>query len=417
MILRNIIETKAEKRGRGISLLCLLECGHSYRRKGSKRPAARMRCPECEEAAKPVPTPWEGCSIERGIFDPAEPNNTGRLLTQTKEQYEADRSRIRASELKWFLRPQGPQAYYFQRLEDLKEREEGRLLSVSPKVDDRVMGNLFHELLLEGRVGWLTFREGRRELNNPKYLDTLREAGWIVGEVPTGEVYKSSGKYGKAGDPKMRTVISGAGRPVLLPDEEEDLYRWMDGVMRSEHCRRLLEAPRMPEQVIHWDHRVGFACPESGDPITITIPCKAAIDIYQLSRMACLKTTRATNQKWYRGECRKYGYPLQAAFYVDGRASIPDLGECEFLHLVMMKDNPYFSYVWVLSPAWIRLGRTDYRAALERWAICSYRENVLGADPLNAWPDDLAAQSPYLTPDDWMLVADGISPDSFDPGT
>lgn len=291
---------------------------------------------------------------------------TGRLSNWSKDEYEADSERERATRLKTIVsEPQGPRAYY--------DMYVARIVSQEDK-PQFVMGRLFDELLLEDRIGWFQSDVTRNE-KHAKYQDVLDEAD---------------------------------GKPVLNTREVNQLMEWRDGVLRNKRFREFIEGPRFRQQVVLWEEEIDG----------IVIPCKAAFDLWSATSVADLKTTIANGVEEYKREFDKYWYDFQGAFYLRGRAAIPELSEirCEFWHLVVSKNPPYRAYAWQVHPSWLASGRRSVESALRTLARCRKRQaeiEAAGGDVQEAWPD--LCENEVLVADEWMLSRRGIDPNDFDP--
>src|SRR5690348_7024815 len=78
----------------------------------------------------------------------------GVLSPWTREQYDADTTRVRSTSMKSLVAPQGPRAYWLKHGTQVRAREPEPGDEYSPKITPLVLGSLFHELILDGKVGW-----------------------------------------------------------------------------------------------------------------------------------------------------------------------------------------------------------------------------------------------------------------------
>lgn len=316
----------------------------------------------------------------------------GRLLNLSKDEYELEVDRMRSTNLKYLLEPQGPRAYYWKALakpkvSDFDEAEkwntDGKYRSASEAL---MLGKLLHELMTDGRVAWYESNV-TRNASHKAYQEVLEAC---------------------------------EGKPILSTKEADSIRAWFEGAMRNREIRKIIEGPRLNEQGVLWDDTIEVNGRDGS--VEIVVPCKLSYDLWTLDARYCIKTTRHATPKDYRRQCHDRLYHVSAAFYERGARQVPELRKVRapFKHIVISKEPPHYSYVWEMSRIWINNGHRMVQRAMNSYARCVNAERELpeGAERIEAWPDyleDPHDESRYMTPDSWMIESYGEKQDSYDP--
>lgn len=287
----------------------------------------------------------------------------GILSNWTRDQYDADDARVRSTSMKAFCDPQGPRAYYLKYV--AYEARESRGDDYGPRVTDFVMGILFHELMIDGRVGWFaaTHKRGTHQWK----LDCARNRGLIP-----------------------------------IPESKDaELWAWREALLRNAEARRIMELPRFSEQVILHDRLTVFMDGE-GAEWEREVPSKIAIDIlpHSLEAYYCIKTTRESDPEGFDRQLERLHYPFSGAFYLEGVQSVPQFQGFDrpIVYIVVTKKAPHYCYVRPLSPEWMMIGRSQVNRAYSMYARCQH-DHQNGSTPLEAWPDlQERKQSDPITP-------------------
>lgn len=303
--------------------------------------------------------------------------HSGKLMNWDRITYDADTSRERSTKLKTMVvEPQGPRAYYRQHINpraNSKEEDSG-------KVDDKVLGSLLHEFMLEGRIGWYQY-DGRADKRNAEYQEALENA---------------------------------AGRPIIKQQHVDTIHRWAETIESTDEAAELINGPRYTEQTAIWTETVEF-----DDGTTEDIECKAAIDIFTFDGLiGDLKTTRRRTRSSYERDVWDLRYDFSAAFYARGRRAFmgyDEFTELPFVHIVLMKGEPEWCYVWPFSDGvtgWMGIGNQSVEKALCNLAKCRREQRRLlemGDDPIHAWPDFVREDhSGPMMPSEWVLSQFGF---------
>src|SRR5690606_3300414 len=101
------------------------------------------------------------------------------------------------------------------------------------------------------------------------------------------------------------------------------------------------------------EHPIVFECPVyKVDGTAVEIPCKAAIDKFQLNgTIEDLKTSSSVTRDQFLRQVYDYSYHFSAAFYERARNSIDGFNGFgpPFYHIVLQKKWPYYAYRWELD--------------------------------------------------------------------
>lgn len=101
--------------------------------------------------------------------------------------------------------------------------------------------------------------------------------------------------------------------------------------------------------------------------------CKGLIDALRLLDVTYafdLKSTVDASPAGWPRQVQKYGYHIQAAFYLDGLAALQPEIERRFGFICFEKVEPFAVAIYEATPSVIDQGRREYRAALKTWAKC-----------------------------------------------
>ena len=317
----------------------------------------------------------------------------GRLVKIEKADYEMLSGRTRSTELKHILDEQGPRSYYWEVIAKAKEQESVTDVErwnldgdYRKRCKHFMQGNLFHELMLDGRIGWHE-TDATRNIAHKAYQAVLDAA---------------------------------EGKPILSSSEVREIEAWFEGAMRNKEIRAIIEGPRLSEQVVLWDETIEIPVP-GGRTTEIVIPCKLSYDLWCPDSRYCIKTTMAKTRYGYRKQIHELKYHFSGAFYERGSRRVPELQKVKapFKHIVIHKDPPHYSYVWEMSRVWINNGHRLVQAGFERLAKSLHAQATMqeGADVIDAWPDYLESDdaAKYMIPDVWMIEEYGENSANYDP--
>ena len=152
------------------------------------------------------------------------------------------------------------------------------------------------------------------------------------------------------------------GRELVKRLDYEKAMRMRDALLRwSPVARELLTSGKVAvEQPFFWT-----------DPETVA-RCKGLADgvnhDYQV--LFDLKSAEDASLQGFRWAARKWGYALQAAWYLDGWPLADGWDPQEFVIFAVEKDPPYLSASYAFDPADIAAARAELATLLNRYVTC-----------------------------------------------
>lgn len=145
---------------------------------------------------------------------------------------------------------------------------------------------------------------------------------------------------------------------TIIGKDDPDKVRWMrDAIMRHHLSRQILEDCT--------ERELTGVSPDPDASIVRKIRVDARPPRDAGSFLADLKTTRDLMPRAFLYDARKFGYHIQAAFYLDTDALITGEGvRDEFFILGVTNQPPYYARVYTLPPDLIEEGRIIYTRRL-----------------------------------------------------
>lgn len=144
--------------------------------------------------------------------------------------------------------------------------------------------------------------------------------------------------------------------PVTV-DEDEKINRMRDAVHADTRFQEMMKSARTEVTVIVEDF---LGC---------GLPAKARLDITAGQVFGDLKSTYSTNMLSLADSFERYGYFIQAPFYVDVAAAA-GLDPQFFLFLFVEKSPPWKTRWCEPDKIDMAIGRAAYRSAIETWKQC-----------------------------------------------
>jgi hypothetical protein len=174
----------------------------------------------------------------------------------------------------------------------------------------------------------------------------------------------------------------------------DPVHHMANNLMRHERARSLLDEPGQYQLKIRWQ------CRET------SIWRRSMLDKYLPEKrlIVDLKTTRDISPKSFAGDCYRYGYASQLAYYQDAIAALNDDGELvPCVLIVCSKEPPYSVAVYDLSEEFLDLGRRRNEEALRRYLHCSLDDRWVGPGA----GEIITLQSPNWAAYDWQWEIQG----------
>ena len=152
------------------------------------------------------------------------------------------------------------------------------------------------------------------------------------------------------------------GTVALLEDEWAAVTAMRDAVLAHPTAAALVRGQGRNELVIVWeDAETGLMCKARVDRIT---------DYHGFTVVPDLKTCRDASPKAFSKVIAEYGYHMQAAFYLNGLATVAPLkqGVRRFVFLCVENTPPHCVACYEPEDSVIEEGRRQYRAKLDAYA-------------------------------------------------
>lgn len=150
------------------------------------------------------------------------------------------------------------------------------------------------------------------------------------------------------------------GKTIIKAEDFDTCMEMVKKVHAHPRCQEgLLQG--VPEQSMYWIDR------ETG------VLCKARPDFLRTNGVIIdVKTTQDASLKEFEKSIANFRYHVQAAFYIDGLATLFDLNpdDVAFVFIAVEKTAPYGISVFRCNHAMVEKGRQLYRRDLELYAKC-----------------------------------------------
>ena len=247
--------------------------------------------------------------------------NTDRFLSIPAEEYHAaSRSgQYMSSHLLADFR-ESPELYRRKTNGEIAEAESPAL----------ALGRAAHCLILEGKTAF--------------------DEQYVVADGPVNP--KTGEPYGKA-TKAYAEWLSSQSREIVSPKDYGFIVKLQKSVWTHPTACALLDSGAA-EGVVRAEYR--------------GVPCQIRLDWFSPGHgIVDLKT--CDSLKWFEGDCRRFGYIYQMAFY---RAVLREaVGETVPVHLIAVEKNePFSTGVWELSDDVLEQAETVNEAALARYRKC-----------------------------------------------
>ncbi len=152
-----------------------------------------------------------------------------------------------------------------------------------------------------------------------------------------------------------------SGKIILTAKQYENVGRIAGAVWEHPTARTILSGAGTNEIGLVWeDVDLGVLCKALVDRLTKHDGRVVAVD---------LKSAQDASEDAWPRACVKYGYDVQAAFYIDGLHALSP-AERGFLMLVIEKKPPYAIKVYEPFPSVLEVGRVKYKRWLAKHAEC-----------------------------------------------
>ena len=165
------------------------------------------------------------------------------------------------------------------------------------------------------------------------------------------------------------------GKELLKPDEWKTANEIRDAVFRHPTIEKLLDGTQTIQESAYWiDPATGLLC-----------KCRPDASRKDWRCLIDLKSTQDARAWPFSGDIKRYGYHMQASWYLDGYSIASGEQYEDFVFIALEKEPPYALMVYDLDKASIDQARREIESLMRTYQVCMER---------NEWP----AYPAHLTP-------------------
>lgn len=162
---------------------------------------------------------------------------------------------------------------------------------------------------------------------------------------------------------EARDAARAAGQIPMLAADLDEARAMADAVRTHKVAGPLFDAGRPEVSLFGVDDATGVWLRGRVDWIAATNDAEAVFVDY--------KTTTSADRSEFNRSVERYGYAMQAAWYLDLAAQLDDLPNVErFVFVAQEKEAPYLPNVFELDADWLAIGRALNRQAIDLFAAC-----------------------------------------------
>lgn len=179
-------------------------------------------------------------------------------------------------------------------------------------------------------------------------------------------------------------VAQASGRTIISADDYATCVSIQDNVRRHPAAQVLLNDGE-PELSVYWrDEQTGVLC-----------KCRPDWMNYKANTIIDVKSTDDASPAGFQKSIVKWGYHVQAAWYLDGVKAATGHAPKAFIFAAFEKTRPFATAFYYADEDMIELGRQLYRERLDVFAACLKN---------NSWPGYPQQLSPISLPG-WVMKA------------
>lgn len=176
----------------------------------------------------------------------------------------------------------------------------------------------------------------------------------------------------RAGKSWKAFIAANAGKTILRADDLLEADQMVAALRAHPEAAELLNAQdNVIEQALEWHD------PDTG------LRCKCRPDIRNKRRKSVidLKTAKSANVERFVHDVKRYQYHGQLAFYAEGIERAEGWAPEAHTLIVVEKSAPYDVAVFPVGTGALDVGRSDFRAYLDRLKECTEANNWPGRHP------------------------------------
>lgn len=179
-------------------------------------------------------------------------------------------------------------------------------------------------------------------------------------------------------------VAQAAGRTIIGAEDYQTCSAIQENVRRHPAAQVLLSDGE-PELSVYWrDEQTGVLC-----------KCRPDWMNYKANTIIDVKSTDDASPSGFQKSIVKWGYHVQAAWYLDGLKAATGHAPKAFIFAAFEKTRPYATAFYYADDDMIEMGRQLYRERLDVFAACLKS---------NSWPGYPQQLSPISLPG-WVMKA------------
>lgn len=238
-------------------------------------------------------------------------------------------------------------------------------------------GRAFHSLLLEPDEFQNLYRVMDADTCE-KIFHEIKSAGYkskSKAQYMQCESYKEMSETGARGFTSSAAykawIADDPDREVISAEDHESMRRMVIALMNNPDVAETLEGTNLKdcEATALWAYKI---------PSGVEFQLKARFDILCVDdALIDAKTCRTVSWRRFRGDVDRFGYDIQAAFYLDAAKAVGHERK-RFGFLAQEKTPPFLNCIHWMPDDWVKYARRKYRTTLSEIA-----ENIR----LNDWPN------------------------------
>ena len=151
------------------------------------------------------------------------------------------------------------------------------------------------------------------------------------------------------------------GREIVTQDQYDSMAGMVSSLLDNPIANALFGRGGGREAAMFW------TCPDTG------LRCKGLVDCMvddKAPTIADLKTTRDASSDEFVRSIVRYGYHIQAWWYLRGRKILTGNGDANFVVVAVENTPPYGTNVFEIGGKWLKIGAVDGMRVLREYAKC-----------------------------------------------
>ncbi len=163
---------------------------------------------------------------------------------------------------------------------------------------------------------------------------------------------------------KIKKAAIEANQIVITEKQFEEITIIANYVKQEPTAAKLIDGAQY-EKSIFWENQ------ETG------ILCKCRPDILHTNMICDLKTAADASESAFKNAIYNYGYHIQASMMQEGVEAVLGHKINDFIFIVVEKEEPFSTAIYILDEYAIEKGREDFHSTLQRYKECRDK---------NEWP-------------------------------